>query len=149
MATTGVPNQLYQGTDAPDLVGGAFANHTHEVAYEYYKSRSPSPICCIKLDEKTSFISLAYHMDGEIAANSSIHANAIIPFDSGLSTPYFSGVGSIEYLFSGQPDSKPHLTPCRVVCEAGGGQIMVDATGVAEDNVSIQRLFVCGMLFQV
>lgn len=31
MATTGVPNQLYKGTDAPDLVDGAFANHTHEV----------------------------------------------------------------------------------------------------------------------
>ena len=31
MATTGVPNQLYQGTDAPDLVEGAFAKHTHEV----------------------------------------------------------------------------------------------------------------------
>lgn len=32
MATTGVPNQLYQGTDAPDLVGGVYAGHTHEVS---------------------------------------------------------------------------------------------------------------------
>ena len=31
MATTGVPNQKYQGTDAPDLVAGAFATHTHDI----------------------------------------------------------------------------------------------------------------------
>lgn len=31
MATTGVPNQLYQGSDAPDLVAGAFATHTHGI----------------------------------------------------------------------------------------------------------------------
>lgn len=39
MATTGVPNQLYQGTDAPDLVDGAFATHTHDYSGPEIKTR--------------------------------------------------------------------------------------------------------------
>lgn len=31
MATTGVPSTLYESNDAPDLVNGAFAKHTHEL----------------------------------------------------------------------------------------------------------------------
>ena len=31
MATTGVPSVLYESNDAPDLVSGAFATHTHEL----------------------------------------------------------------------------------------------------------------------
>lgn len=30
MATTGVPNKLYKGTDAPNLVNGPYAGHTHD-----------------------------------------------------------------------------------------------------------------------
>lgn len=34
MATTGVPNALYESNDAPDLVSGAFATHTHDLALD-------------------------------------------------------------------------------------------------------------------
>lgn len=34
MATTGVPNVLYEASDAPDLVSGAFAQHTHDVSID-------------------------------------------------------------------------------------------------------------------
>lgn len=50
MATTGVPNQLYQGTDAPDLVGGAFANHTHEVTENIWNPSVVNSTCYADLD---------------------------------------------------------------------------------------------------
>lgn len=47
MATTGVPNQLYQGTDAPDLVHGAYAGHTHQVdSAEDIQLQTVGQTCC-------------------------------------------------------------------------------------------------------
>lgn len=51
MATTGVPNQKYQGTDAPDLVSGAYAGHTHDVVENVWSPTVKSAMC--NADTKT------------------------------------------------------------------------------------------------
>ena len=69
MPTTEVPNELYQGTDAPDLVAGAFATHTHNVSVMQKRISDISRITCLSCE--VNAVNNIYFIFGEWWADDS------------------------------------------------------------------------------
>lgn len=135
MATTGVPNKLYKGTDAPDLVDGAYATHTHDVSVIQKRISDISRITC--LGTQVNAVNNIYFIFGEWWADdsdSSLRISApdyegsvtcnmgdVIPRNVAVEVASGVGVGQV----SDEDGEFVTSTPIKVsVTEEGGAHVL-------------------------